>query len=174
MWKRNEKKKRGRKRSDILTLPHTHGVCRRTDVWLGDGQRVKFSRLVVRFARRPLLPPPTPPQRQRLAPPLHSLLSGPLPSVLWRRGRLLSFEMAKNDLVEAPLGVPAAKTLLKRRCQSDVSTPNQIYSFIYLFVYSQYCTVYCMQHFCMQVKNKSGQNDGCLQGSTCSGISQSL
>lgn len=45
--------------------------------------------------------------------------------------------MAKNDLVEAPLGVPAAKPLLKRRCQSDVSTPNQMeILFIYLFIHS--------------------------------------
>lgn len=55
--------------------------------------------------------------------------------MLWRPGRLLSFEMAKNDLVEAPLGVSAAKPLLKRRCQSDVSTPNQMeILFIYLFM----------------------------------------
>lgn len=32
--------------------------------------------------------------------------------------------MAKNDLVEAPLGRPAAQPLLKRRCHSDVSTPS--------------------------------------------------
>lgn len=63
--------------------------------------------------------------------------------------------MAKYDLLEAPLGGPAAKPLLKRRCHSDVSTLRQLgISFIswpsYLFIYFKCCTLFCAQHFCVE------------------------